>query len=215
MASNYEKMAASARTLFLERDQAAMIERWSLEYDEDYLCVQYMGEPMRIDRRTAVVESLAPAGAYHPTDYVNESMALFDLLTLSETRPHATGRWASISMLGGIIGAGHDRNLSHEPTAAKFSGKVDALRAACERLNGAPLGKADVGFDIPVFEDFHIWFQFWEGDDEFPDNIKYLFDENALQYMHYETLWYVMNSLADRLDYYVNGKGAAHEDIEA
>ena len=30
-----------------------------------------------------------------------------------------------------------------------------------------------------------------------------LFDENALQFMHYETLWYAMNSLAARLEYYV------------
>lgn len=202
MASNYEKMASSARTLFLQMDQAQMIARWELEADADNLYVRYFGERMRIDRRTAVVESLEPEGVYHPSNYVNESMALFDLLTHSATRPRATGRWASISMLGGIIGAGHDRTLSHEPTAARFVGRIDALRAACERLGGVPLGRADVGYAIPVFEDFGIWFQFWDGDDEFPAAIKYLFDENALQYMHYETLWYVMNTLADRLAYY-------------
>ena len=206
MASNYEKMAASARTLFLEKDQAGMIARWNLKHDERWLYVRYFSESMRIDRQTGVVEAM---GSYPPKDYVNETMALFDLLTLAETRPHASGRWASVSVLGGIIGAGHDRTLSHEPIAAKFSGKTDALKTACERLNGMPLGKADVGYDIPVFEDFHIWFQFWEADDEFPANIKYLFDENALRYMHYETLWYVMNALADRLDYYVNGGGQA------
>ena len=42
--------------------------------------------------------------------------------------------------------------------------------------------------------------------DEFPANIKYLFDGNALRFMHYETLWYVMNTLAQRLDFYVNGR---------
>lgn len=214
MASNYEKMAASARTLFLRHDQAAMIERWDLEHDDGGLYLMFFNERMRVDRATAVVTSLEPAGVYHSPDGVDETMAIFDLLTLSPTRPHATGRWASISTLGGIIGAGHDRTLSYEPVAAKFSGKEDALRAACERLGGTPLGKADVGYAVPVFEDFAIWFQYWEADDEFPANIKYLFDENALKYMHYETLWYVMNALADRLDYYVNG-GDAHEDPKA
>ena len=206
MASNYEKMAAQARALFLERDQAEIIERWGLKSDGGALYVRYFGERMRIDRETAEIASLEPAGVYHPRDRVNESMALFDLLTLAPARPRATGRWASISTLGGIIGAGHDRSLSHEPTAAKFAGRLEALGAACERLGGARLGKADVGYAIPVFEDFGIWFQFWDGDDEFPANIKYLFDENALKYMHYETLWYVMNSLADRLEYYVIGE---------
>ena len=64
-----------------------------------------------------------------------------------------------------------------------------------------PIG-ADVGYVVPVFHDFATWFQFYDGDDEFPASITYLFDENALQYMHYETLWYVMNALADRLEYY-------------
>lgn len=202
MGSNYEKMAAGARALFLQKDQAAMIARWGLTHDDAALYLTYFGERMRLDRATGVLTSLEPEGVYHSPDHVNETMAIFDLLAYPTVRPHASGRWASISTLGGIIGAGHDRTLSHEGTAARFSGRMDALKAACERLGGKPLGKADVGYAIPVFEDFGIWFQFWEGDDEFPANIKYLFDENALQFMHYETLWYVMNSLAERLEYY-------------
>ena len=207
MATNYEKMASSARELFLKMDQSAMIARWGMVADAEYLYVRFFGERMRIDRRTAVIESQEPEGVYHPDDYVNESMSLFDVLNHSATRPRTVGRWASISTLGGIIGAGHDRTLSHEATAAKFTDHLDALRSACERLGGVPLGRADVGYAIPVFEDFGIWFQFWEGDDEFPAAIKYLFDENALQYMHYETLWYVMNALAQRLEYYALGEG--------
>ena len=206
MASNYEKMAEGARALFLERDQGEIIARWGLRHDDERLYVSYFGEPMAIDRRTGVLTSLASPGTYPMTNGVDETMALFDLLAYPRARPRAAGRWASISTLGGIIGAGHDRTLSHESTAARFSGRMDALRAACERLGGAPLGKADVGYAIPVFEDFGIWFQFWEGDDEFPANIKYLFDENALQFTHYETLWYVMNSLASRLEYYCGRK---------
>ena len=211
MATNYEKMAQAARALFLEKDQAAMIQLWGLRHDGDYLYVTYMGEAMRIDRRTGVIESLEPEGVYHSESHVNETMAIFDLLTLAPTRPHASGRWASISTLGGIIGAGHDRTLSHEGTAAKFAGNPEGLKRACERLGGVSMGRADVSYAIPVFGDFGIWFQFWDGDDEFPANIKYLFDENALQYMHYETLWYVMNSLAERLEYYYRALGEQGE----
>ena len=208
MASNYEKMVEGARRLFLGYDQAAMIDRWGLDHDADDLFVTWLGERLAIDRRTARVRPVRPERCV-PSDYIDESMALFDLLTLSPTRPRAVGRWASISALGGIIGAGHDRTLSHEATAARFAGRQDALRAACGRLGGAPMGRADVGYAIPVFEDFAVWFQFWDGDDEFPASVKYLFDENALRFMHYETLWYVMNNVAARLDYFVNGEGRA------
>jgi len=205
--SNYDKMLASSQTLFLGYDQDAMIRRWALEHNDDYLYAGYMGQMLRIDRRSGDVGyARAPEeGEYRATRFVNEGMALFDLLTRSPVRPRPTGRWSSISTLGGIIGAGHDRTLSHEGAAARFQGRCDALAAACRRLGGVPDGRGDVSYAIPVFRDFRILFQFWDGDDEFPANIKYLFDENALQYMHYETLWYVMGTLADRLAWYARG----------
>ena len=206
--SNYDKMLASARALFVTYDQEALIRRWDLEHDDDRLYAEYLGQRLAIDRRTgALSHATEPGpGEYRAESFVNEGMALFDLLTHAALRPRPAGRWSSISALGGIIGAGHDRTLSNEPTAAKFLGRCDALARACERLGGTAAGKADVDYILPVFRDFGIRFQFWDGDDEFPANIKYLFDENALQYMHYETLWYVMNSLSQRLDFHVNGQ---------
>lgn len=207
MPSNYEKMLASSQELFLTYDQEAMIRLWSLERDGNYLYADYMGQRMRIDRHTGDVSyAREPApGEYRADSFVHEGMVLFDLLTWPPAPPRPSGRWCSIGALGGIIGAGHDRTLRHEETAAKFDGSTDDLARACERLGGVRAGRADVGYDIPVFRTFHVLFQFWEGDDEFPATIRYLFDENALQFMHYETLWYVMGSLADRLDFYVNG----------
>ena len=204
--SNYDKMLAQAQALFLGYDQADIIRRWGLAHDGDYLYAEVMTEALRIDRRTgAVGYAHEPAeGEYRAGRFVNEGMTLFDLLTRSPARPVPTGHWSSISALGGIIGAGHDRTLSHEATAARFQGRCDALATACRRLGGVPDGRGDVSYAIPVFRDFRILFQFWDGDDEFPASIKYLFDENALQFMHYETLWYVMGALADRLAWYAN-----------
>ena len=207
MPDNYDKMLLGAQALFMTHDQEAMIRRWELDRDGDYLYVDYFSQRLRIDRHTGEVShAVEPArvapGEYRAASFVNTGMALFDLLTRSPYRPQPVGRWCGISTLGGIIGAGHDRTLSNEPTAAKFQGRTEALARACRRLNGVPFGKSDVGYDIPVFQNFHILFQFWEGDDEFPASIKYLFDENALEFMRYETLWYVMNDLADRLAFY-------------
>ena len=148
--SNYDKMLAQAQVLFLGYDQGEMIARWDLEHDDDYLYVEYMTEALRIDRHTgAVGYARRPAeGEYRAASFVNEGMALFDLLTRSPVRPVPSGRWTSISTLGGIIGAGHDRTLSHEDTAAQFQGRCDALAAACRRLGGVATGKADVERDF-------------------------------------------------------------------
>ena len=197
MPSNYDKMEQLARSLFLQQDQEQIIRRWDLRCDRENIYLRLFSDPLKLNRKTAV---LSPDGEGYPMrSTVNESMILFDILTRSPERPRAAGVWTSISGLGGIIGASHDRTLSHNKEAALFTGGTERLRNACERLGGVPCGKADVGYVIPVFADFSVLFQFWDADEEFPAQIKYHFDANALLFMHYETLWYVMSGVMDRL----------------
>ena len=200
---NYDKMAQGARDLFLRKDQEAMIRLWDLNYDDEYLYVRYFSQDLLISRKTGHISSKEPEG-YPLLSQVNETMVLFDFLCHAKERPRSSGKWASISDLGGIIGSYHQKSLSDNRTSGLYEGKAEALKKAAEILNGVPFPVGDASFSIPVFEDFHILFQFWDGDDEFPPNIQFLFDKNALQYMHYETLWYVMNSLKDRIGYYGN-----------
>ena len=197
MPDNYNKMELQARQLFLKLDQQSVISDWGLRSDANYIYADFFGKELRIDRKTAVISSEEPDPVLEST--CNESMILFDILSRRSPLPEASGRWASISMLGGHIGAGHDRTLRNEPQAAVFAGQTERLAAACESIGGTPFSKADVGYAIPVFRDFRILFQFWDADDEFPASIKYLFDENALQYMNYETLWYVMGAAYKRI----------------
>ena len=206
MAGNYEKMEQDARALFLKADQRLITECWELESDADYIYVEFFSQRLKIDRKTAEITAAegdallcAPANGRHRSTTVNESMILFDILTRTGARPAASGQWASISVLGGVIGQGHDRILNHQEDAARFAGRTEELKKACEALGGVPESRADAGYSFEVFKDFRILFQFWDADDEFPASIKYLFDANALQYMHYETLWYVMGALYDRI----------------
>ena len=179
MASNYDRMEQQARELFLKQDQEAIIRRWDLRSDGEYIYCSLFSDLVKLDRKTAV---LSPDGEGYPMGRtVNESMILFDLFTRSEQRPQATGEWTGVSGLGGLIGSGHDRTLSHEKEAALFAGETERLKMACERLGGVPWGRADAGFIIPVFADFSVLFQFWDADEEFPAQIKFHFDGNALQ----------------------------------
>jgi len=199
-------MEQDARSIFLRADLDEIIKTWELDSDEKFVYAEFFSQRLRIDKSTAVI-SLAPDDGwpckdikpYVPEDTYNETMVLFDMLSRTGKRPCASGEWASVSVLGGIIGAGHDQRLRNEPEAAKFAGQLERLKKACEALGGRPESKADAGYSIPVFKDLRILFQFWDADDEFPAGIKYLFDGNALQYMHYETLWYLMNACYSRV----------------
>ncbi len=41
--------------------------------------------------------------------------------------------------------------------------------------------------------------QFWEGDEEFEPKVMILWDENALEFLHFETLFYLQEDLLKRL----------------
>ena len=203
MTSNYEKMLLGAKELFLRRDQEKMIGLWGLEHDGEYFYFDLFSQPVKLSRKTALLGAAGGEG-YPPVNGVNDSMIVFDLLTRPSARPKCKGEWASISMLGGRIGAGHDRLLHHGKDAEFFTGAADRLADACLRMRGLPFGKADAGVVIPVFGEFSAVLQFWDADDEFPAQLKFLFDANALDFMHYETLWYVMAGILARVKYYFN-----------
>ena len=58
---------------------------------------------------------------------------------------------------------------------------------------------ADVCSKIPILPFFPVIFQFWEGDEEFAPKIMILWDRKALDFMHFETLYYVIGLLLQRL----------------
>ena len=53
----------------------------------------------------------------------------------------------------------------------------------------------DIGYEIPVFSFFSLRLRFYRADEEFPAKLSILFDAHTLQYMHYETTYYVVNCL--------------------
>ena len=57
----------------------------------------------------------------------------------------------------------------------------------------------DVSRILDVFDFFPVCVRFWDADEEFPASLQFLWDANALDFLYYETLWYVMGDLLERL----------------
>ena len=52
---------------------------------------------------------------------------------------------------------------------------------------------------MDVFDFFPVCVRFWDADEEFPASLQFFWDAGALDFLYYETLWYVMGELLDRL----------------
>ena len=226
--SNYEKQVLLARELFLKYDQEKMKEKFHLQSDEGYLYLPFLDESYRISRQDGRIEKRIcgiygqdgriekqicefsgqdgrnekqSSGDYAVCMDYNVVMTIYDILCCSRGHPVLSGEWCRLSSLQ-VTGSSPSTELVTGRYAKKFSGRAKQLRQACEALHGefrSVPASADACYQIPLFPFFSVILQFWDGDEEFAPRIVILWDKNALQFLHFETLYYAMGHLLERL----------------
>lgn len=204
--SNYDIMCDHARQQFLRYDQKKMIQKFALQYDTRYLYLRFVGRQYRICRKQALVEWSADGFVTAVSADFNVCMTLFDLLCYSKEDCCASGQYALVTSLKGTGHGGDPGNGIFASYYSKFDGKEEQLACACASLGGEKYVVGDVSYIIPIFADLSMLFQFWASDEEFPAQIKMKWDEHVLSYMHFETVYYAMGHILQRLDDMISRK---------
>ena len=62
--------------------------------------------------------------------------------------------------------------------AFTFGTRLDAFRAACEKLGGTPVSHGDAGYEFTLIGNYKMRILVWEGDDEFPPSAQILYSDN-------------------------------------
>ena len=200
---NIKKIQAQGIEFFLKYDQQRSIDRFSLEADDSYIYVDYLDGAYRVDRLTALVDLKGADGEWAEFKDPYTSLVLYDMLCCFQDQEGGASlagdfcpakSLTSTVMSASLLGGSNKYDV--------LMGHTDELAAACERLGGTlqpRKARADITYAIPVFKWFNILFQFWDGDEEFAPKVVFLWDKNTLQFMHYETLYYVMSDIMTRL----------------
>ena len=198
--TNYDKIKISMAHVFLRYGQAAMIHKYSLDYNSDWLYITFINHTYRINRKTGSVQwSDNDFETVHEANH-NEAMTIYDVLCYSKDRCHLSHEFVNINSLSSIRTGNLSQNSEFfQNTAEFFNRKTAELRNACIALSGKKLGKGDVAFELKLFPFLPIILRFWEADDEFPASLQILADRNTLDYMHYETLMFALTHLFSRL----------------
>ena len=194
--NNYSKQAESARIDFLKWNQDEMIRRFGLLHDDDKLYINFFNDAHIIDRQSGEV-TLRETGARASFSAV---MSIYDVLCDVKQGASLSGTCQTLTNLSPHSNFGASGKSMYDTEAKKFAGRLDALRAACEKSGGCAATKADVGYEFYAFDFMPIIFQFWDGDDEFAPRINFLFDANTMDYIHFETAWYVAGHLLDIIE---------------
>lgn len=195
---NYQIQADQAREAFLRYDQQALIQKLKLKTDEDFLYTHLLSQPYRIHRRTAVIQRLE-GDAWIQAHSHSEVMTLLDLICDSREDRWLSLRWKNMQSFGLMF---HQNLLEdqRDAYAEHFSADPEGFRRACKALGGTSLPNGDAAYAIELFDGLCIAVQLWLGDEEFPARLRLLWDENALMYLKYETMYFAKNLLLHRLE---------------
>ncbi len=196
MADNYLLQAAQAKAYFLHYDQEALIRKLNLKYDETYLYTAMFSTPHRIHRKTGDISRL-DGETWVDARTHGEVMTLLDLVCDSKENRFLSGKLKNMADFGLMF---HQGLLEKDSWAQKFQDNLDGFHRACQAMHGKPLPIGDVAYAIELFDGLSIVLQLWLGDEEFPPNLRFLWDENALMYIKYETMYFARGLLLKRLE---------------
>ncbi len=193
---NYLKQAAQAKAYFLTYDQEALIRKLNLVHDKDYLYPVFFSQTYRLSRKTGDLERHGDHG-WEDANTHGEVMTLLDLICDSREDRFVSGKWKDMAQFGHTF----HQNLLEErdPLAEACQEKPQVFRRWCEALGGKPMPTGDIAYSIEVFDGLPLMIQLWFGDEDFPARARLLWDENALMYLKYETMYFAREVLLSRL----------------
>lgn len=209
---NYQIQAAQAKKLFLTYDQQELIDRCRLQFDENYFYTTMLTDKYRINRHTGDMERQRQ-GSWVDGNSFGEVMTMLDWLCDSRPDRYITGRWINMVTHGHCFHGSLQEN-TNDPDAVLFDKDPKSFSKACEAMGGEKMPGADIGYTIELIDGLRIFVQLWHGDEEFLPRLRCLWDENTARYIRYETTWYAVALLMDRIKERMGpGKGDNNEAL--
>lgn len=196
--SNYQRMLLDMRARFLRYAQPLMIEKFPLQADDTFLYLPCVGRNYRIHRTTAVVDYLDEHGISHEADF-NVAATIYDILCYAKPNATLSHQFAPINSVAKNYHTNQLGGSIFSSCTPFFAEHPDRLEQALLALGGIPEGKGDIAYRVNLFPFFPVRVQFWNADEEFPASLQILWDGNTLDFLHYETTYYIAGHLLHRL----------------
>ncbi len=192
---NYALARDRAQSYFLNYDQTKIIARWNLRFDEANLYLDFLGRPYAVCRKSGrIVRCFDGCQAGF-----SEVLSIFDLLCHSEEKKVLSGHLAPVNSLRGCAPSAGVGTDFHGKTAQYLDQNFSAFCDACWAIGGITVDMGDVGFAFPVFGEMGVILKFYRSDEEFPASVTLLWDENTLDFVFYETVFYMAGFLLETI----------------
>ena len=191
---NYEISRQRAQLYFLGMDQEELLRKWPLRHDEAYIYVEFLGQQYELCRSSGAVTHREEERSAS----FEETLAIYDLLCHAGEEKWLSGRFAPVNSLRGGTAVGVTTDF-YTAFALRADRDPEGFRKACIQCGGTEQSIGDIGFCFPIFEGLTVQLKFYYGDEDFPPSLTLLWEENMLQFVYYETVFYIAGVLLHRL----------------
>ena len=191
--NNYDQMLLAAQRRFLEYDPATLAARSGVRDMGDGFALQFLGREAVISKKTGqILVEGDPAG-------FSETLSILDWLCDAKPDAVAAGEFCTVSSLPGVYVRGSGLDMGDAILAEKIHYAPDRFRQRCLEMGGTLVPLGDLGVRLPVFYGVDLCLKFYFGDEEFAPSLNFLWDRNILQFVRYETVYYIAGCLQSYL----------------
>ena len=193
------KVAAEYWERLSSRDpqQLAAITQFRLT-PEDVLVFRFLNRDVLVDPKARCLRLSRGAGWYKTDDPLLELATVLYLINVRDVYPLGRDIVGPKDLREGNFFQG-PHELKTAPLVERFGTDVPGLRRAAEALGGESVDMADCAYRLKPFPRVHLYYLFWEGDEEFPPRTSVLFERSIEETLAADAIWGLVNRVSTAL----------------
>ena len=192
--NNYDKMLADAQKRCAGYDMAALAAKPGVEDTPEYLKTKFIGQDVLITKADGAVTVDGRAASF------GEALSVYDWLCDRKVDAAPAGTYCPVSSLPGVYVSGKGLGMQMPTLSKGIDENPGLFRAGMAAIGAREIPLGDLGWQLDIFPGFPMQLKFYFGDDEFPPQLTLMWDQNSLQFVRYETLYYIAGCLHARLN---------------
>lgn len=199
---NYAITAEQARLRFLTYDLSKIISKTPLTQDTDHLYLPVLDRTCRIEKNTGKMAWSSPNGWEETSAFV-DVLTIFDYLCDSKENRRPSGEMKSMASFGQLFHTGLLEPSKPSELEIIIDKSPELFQKACLKLGGTPFPSGDLAYTVQFFPDLPMTIQFWHSDEDFPPQLRWLWDTATGDFIRYETMHYALGIIRQRLIFWI------------
>lgn len=193
MNSNYEITLQNAMKRFCSYDMTVLSQRPGVTDGGEYLQTRFFGMNTKIFKKTGEITVDG-----QPADFC-EALSVFDWLCDRKENAKASGEFCPVHSLPGVVVRGKGLMMDAPEVAEIIDHNPGIFEDIITKIGGKPRNIGDIGAEIEIFPKLTMQMKFYHSDEEFPPSITFLWDKNILNFVRYETVYYLCGTIKKHL----------------